>query len=79
MKTEIIVIRGALRGRPGWISGSLEDRARRGVTKAIVHAGAEVELLELANLAADRQLGLFPDLETKTPPARCRRRLMSRS
>ncbi|WKA31619.1 hypothetical protein [Bradyrhizobium roseum] len=60
MKTEIIVLRGALRGRAGWISGSLEDRARRGITKAIVHAGDKVELLSTKNLQANMQQSLFP-------------------
>lgn len=59
MKTEVRVIRGALRGRAGWISGNLEDRARRGITKAIVHAGADVELLSIDNLEQNDQLGLF--------------------
>jgi hypothetical protein len=74
MRTDIRVVRGPLRGRSGWISGSLEDRAARGITKAIVHAGADVELLETADLVRDRQLVLFADPETKTPPARSRRR-----
>ena len=74
MRTEIIVIRGALRGRAGWISGSLEDRARRGITKAIVHAGTDVELLSIDSIERADQLVLFADPETKTPPARCRRR-----
>jgi hypothetical protein len=60
MKTEVRVTRGPLRGRSGWIAGSLEDRAPRGITRAIVHAGAEVELLEIANLRREDQLGLFP-------------------
>jgi hypothetical protein len=52
------VLRGPLRGRRGWIAGCLEDRARRGITKAIVHSGADVELLEIKNLSPDRQLEL---------------------
>lgn len=59
MRTEIIVIRGALRGRAGWISGCLEDRARRGITKAIVHAGVDVEVLSIENLRRNPQLRLF--------------------
>lgn len=59
MRTEIIVIRGALRGRAGWISGNLEDRTRRGITKAIVHAGDDVELLSIDSLQANDQLALF--------------------
>ncbi len=64
------MLRGPLRDREGWIAGNLEDRARRGVTKAIVHAGDAVELLETANLEPALQLTLaLPDPQTKTPPA----------
>lgn len=61
MRTEVRVLRGQLRGRAGWIAGTLEDRARRGITKAIVHAGADVELLSIENLQSNDQLGLFPE------------------
>lgn len=67
MRTDVEVIRGPLRGRRGWIAGNLEDRARRGITKALVHAGADVELLSIENLQTVDQLELF---QTKTPPAR---------
>lgn len=59
MRTDVDVIRGPLRGRRGWIAGDLEDRARRGITKAIVHAGADVELLATENLRAILQSDLF--------------------
>lgn len=65
MRTEVRIVRGALRGRAGWISGSLEDRRARGITKAIVHAGAEVEMLKTADLIADRQLALALDPPNK--------------
>jgi hypothetical protein len=65
MRTAVRINRGPLRGRTGWIAGSLEDRRARGITKAIVHAGADVELLETANLIPDRQLVLFADPENK--------------
>lgn len=58
-KTPVRILRGRHRGREGWISGTLEDRAARGVTKAIVHAGADVELLSIENLRAVDQLDLF--------------------
>lgn len=59
MRTDIDVIRGPLRGRRGWISGDLEDRARRGITKAIVHCGLQVELLSIEDLQAVDQPDLF--------------------
>jgi len=59
MKTEVRILRGSLRGRSGWISGNLEDRRSRGITKAIVHAGAAVELLKIENLEPDAQLEMF--------------------
>lgn len=59
MRTEVNVIRGPLRGRRGWIAGDLEDRARRGVTKAIVHAGVDVEVLSIENLQMVDQLELL--------------------
>lgn len=61
MRTDVWILRGALRGWRGWIRGSLEDRARRGITKAIVHAGDAVELLSIENLQAVDQLELFGD------------------
>jgi hypothetical protein len=59
VRTDVEIVRGPLRGRRGWISGNLEDRARRGITRAIVHAGADVELLSIENLQAVDQLDLF--------------------
>lgn len=59
MRTNVRVLRGALRGREGWIAGNIEDRRRRGITKAVVHAGDRIELLELMNLLACDQLDLF--------------------
>lgn len=75
MKTDVRILRGRYAGRQGWIAGSLEDRAARGITWAIVHAGADVELLKTSNLIADRQLALALP-ETKTPPAGSQRRLI---
>lgn len=66
-RTPVRILRGRYRGRQGWISGTLADRAARGITKAIVHVGADVELLSIENLQAVDQLDLF---QTKTPPAR---------
>jgi hypothetical protein len=69
MKTEVRVLRGLLRGRQGWISGTLEDRRARGVTKAIVHSGREVEMLLIDSLRLDDQPGLFP-LDAQDQPNR---------
>ena len=74
MKTTVRVLRGRHRGRSGWISGALESRATRGITKAIVKLSDDVELLETANLEAVAQLGLFADPQTETPPAVSQRR-----
>ncbi len=74
MKTTVRVLRGRHRGRTGWISGDLESRCARGITKAIVKLSDDVELLEMANLEAVAQLGLFADPQTETPPAMGQRR-----
>jgi len=66
-RTDVTILRGRYRGRAGWIAGNLEDRAARGITRAIVHAGADVELLLTANLRADDQPGLFPLHEQDQP------------
>lgn len=59
MKTEVRILRGKHRGRVGWISGMLEDRAARGITKAIVKfEDAPAELLVTASLEEVKQLGL---------------------
>jgi len=50
VRTEVDIVRGPLRGRRGWIAGSLKDRATRGITKAIVHCGLQVELLLIESL-----------------------------
>ena len=61
MRSSVRVIRGPFRGRAGSIAGTLEDRARRGITKAVVRiAGGAVELLETANLEIEAQLTLWP-------------------
>lgn len=75
MKTTVRVLRGRHRGRTGWISGDLESRCARGITKAIVKLSDDVELLETANLEAVAQLGLFGDPQTETPPAMGQRRM----
>lgn len=60
MVTPVRILRGALRGREGWISGTLEDRAARGITKAIVKLeGAPAEMMALSSLEKITQLGLF--------------------
>ncbi|MCK1501517.1 hypothetical protein [Bradyrhizobium sp. 188] len=57
MKTPVRILRGRYRGREGWISGTLHDRASRGVTRAIVHIdGQEPEILETSSLEEARQL-----------------------
>lgn len=61
------MLRGPLRGRAGWIAGDIESRTARGITKALVHAGDDVELLETKNLESEAQLPLL--LETKKPAA----------
>ena len=55
----------------GRIAGTLEDRAARGITRAIVHFAGDVELLDTAILAP-----AHPDLfgepnttQTETPSA----------
>lgn len=51
MREAVTVLRGRYRGRQGWISGTLQDRAAHGVTKALVHIeGAEPELLATSSL-----------------------------
>ena len=63
------VLRGRLKGRDGWISGDLRNRGC-GVTKALVHAGGEVELVAIASLEAVDQLELaLPQTQKKPPPA----------
>lgn len=60
MKTEVIILRGAWRGRTGWIAGTLEDRRARGVTKALVRIDGDLpELLSIENLRPADQLALF--------------------
>ncbi len=67
MQTAVLVTRGPLKGRRGWISGDLESRANRGITKALIHADANVELVAIAALAVDAQLelGLQPCAKTQ--------------
>lgn len=44
----------------GWISGSVEDRRARGVTKVLVHVdGEDVELYELSSVDEERQAALL--------------------
>lgn len=74
MRTEVRILRGPLLGRSGWIAGLLEDRAARGITKAIVHAGTDVELLETANLAREEQPDLFGHARNENAAGGCRRR-----
>lgn len=60
MLTDVVINRGAWRGRVGRISGSLEDRKARGITKAIVRVDGEPpELLSIDSLQANDQLELF--------------------
>jgi hypothetical protein len=62
MRTDVVITRGQWRGRPGWISGSIEDRRSRGLTKALVHVdGEEPEIFSIESLKANDQLGLFRD------------------
>jgi len=42
LKTAVRILRGRLKGREGWIAGTIEDRAARGVTKALVHIEGEM-------------------------------------
>jgi hypothetical protein len=59
LKTPVRILRGRYAGREGWISGTLEDRARRGITKAIVKfADAPAELLATSGLEESLQLAL---------------------
>ena len=70
MRTAVTVLRGAHRGRSGWISGDLEDRAARGITKAIVKfTDAPAELLATSSLAEVTQLALAFPQNAKRPAA----------
>lgn len=73
---QVRVLRGTCRGREGWISGTLEDRASRGVTKALVKfADTLPELLDTVNLAPITQLSFdLPQMQKDPPPARGQRR-----
>ena len=56
MKTLVRILRGRHRGREGWITGTIEDRRSRGITKALVHVeGEEPELLDLSSLQEQHQ------------------------
>lgn len=56
MRTDVRILRGAHRGRQGWISGTLEDRAARGITKAIVKFdGAPAEVLATSSLTTNAE------------------------
>jgi hypothetical protein len=78
MRTAVLVVRGPCRGRTGWISGDLEDRAARGITRAIVKFGpGDVELLRTADLAVSTQLDLpIPPRPPVRRPPRPRRRFV---
>lgn len=69
LRTPVIITAGRLRGQRGSIAGALEDRKARGITKAVVRAGAEFELLSIESLRTDEQGDLFGGPQTKTPPA----------
>src|SRR5205807_1638933 len=58
VRTAVVVLRGPLKDRRSWISGNLEDRVARGITKALCHAGDDVELVATRLLAVDAQLEL---------------------
>ena len=61
MRTSVRILRGQHRGREGWISGTLEDRSLRDVTKALVKFddGTLPELLATSSLEELTQLWLF--------------------
>ena len=62
-----------MRGRLGWISGTLADRASRGITKALVKfQAAPAEMLTTASLQEVTQLPLF---KTTRPERDARTRL----
>jgi hypothetical protein len=61
-------LRGRHRGRIGWISGNFEERAARGVTKAIVKLDGDVELLAVSSIERVDQLNL-PLFEDKKKPS----------
>lgn len=70
MKTAVRILRGRHRGREGWISGTLDDRALRGITKAIVKfETAPAELLAVSSLAEDNQIALDLPQNAKRPAA----------
>ena len=69
-KNPVLILRGRLRGREGWIAGTLEDRAARGITKAIVHVEGELpDLYVTSSLEEARQLPLFDPPNAKRTAA----------
>ena len=75
LRTDVRILRGQHRGREGWISGTLEDRSLRGITKALVKFddGTLPELMATSSLEAAAQLGLFASLQTQKDPPQARR------
>ena len=68
MKTAVRILRGQHKGREGWISGTLEDRAARGITRAIVKGiPGGADLFATSSLEAVAQLDL--DLPQPGPGA----------
>lgn len=62
MRTTVRILRGRLAGREGWISGTLEDRAARRITKALVHVEGQLpDLYATSSLAPTDQLALALD------------------
>lgn len=76
-KTFVRVVRGRYGGRLGLIAGDLASQNPY-ATRAAVFIGADVAVLNIADLEALAQLELqLPGPpQTKTPPARSRRRFV---
>ena len=72
LRTAVRILRGGHRGREGWISGTLEDRATSGITKALVKFadGAEPQMLAVSSLVAIDQLDLFSNAKTTAAGAK---------
>jgi hypothetical protein len=57
LKTAVRILRGRFAGREGWISGDLESRAARGITRALVHVDGELpDLFATSSLESATQL-----------------------
>ena len=69
LKTIVRILRGQYRGREGWISGTLAEREKSGIGKALVKGlPGPPEFYALSSLAEVQQLSLF-ETQKDPPPA----------